>query len=103
MLGSATETLEKLIDQQQSFDLILIDADKKNYETYLGQSLSLLRSTGIILVDNVLWAGKVTENDPKDLTLTRIQEFNEKTSKDERIEKCLLPIGDGMLLIRKKD
>ena len=102
MMGKAVDTLQGLIRKQEAFDMILIDADKSNYEAYLEQSLSLLNPYGIIVVDNVLWEGKVVGNHPDDLTLPSIQSFNRVISKHQGIEKCILTIGDGMLLIRKK-
>jgi caffeoyl-CoA O-methyltransferase len=103
MLGSASESLSILTNQGERFDLILIDADKKNYENYYEQSLQLLKTNGLIVVDNVLWRGKIAENDPNDPTSLSIQNFNKKIQADNRIDVCLVPIGDGFSLIRKKD
>jgi len=85
------------------FDLIFIDADKKNYALYYDLVFDKLKSGGLIIADNVLWSGKVLDlatNDDKD-TLN-MQAFNEKVAKDTRVEKVMLPLRDGITLIRKK-
>jgi caffeoyl-CoA O-methyltransferase len=81
-------------------DLVFIDADKKGYAEYYNLILPKLRPGGWILVDNVLWDGKVTEENPD--TKTRIiLDFNKMIAADERVEKILIPIRDGLTLIRK--
>lgn len=103
MQGFALDSLTLLLQKGELFDLILIDADKKNYELYYEQSLQLLKQKGLIVVDNILWRGRITEHRPEDQTWTYIQSFNKKVSLDSRVEICLIPIGDGFSLIRKKD
>jgi caffeoyl-CoA O-methyltransferase len=103
MLGLASDSLASLIEQGELFDLILIDADKKNYESYFEQSLQLLKPNGLIVIDNVLWGGEIVEDDSNDPSLLHIQNFNKKIRLDERVEVCLIPLGDGFSLIRKKD
>jgi caffeoyl-CoA O-methyltransferase len=87
----------------QRFDIIFIDADKKNYSLYYDMVFDKLKSGGLIIADNVLWSGKVLDlvmHTDKD-TLS-IQAFNEKVAADNRVEKVMLPVRDGVTLIRKK-
>ncbi|MHB8259732.1 MAG: O-methyltransferase [Bacteroidia bacterium] len=85
------------------FDLVFIDADKGNYSTYYDLVFDKLNNGGVIMADNVLWSGKVLDvaaHSDKD-TLA-IQAFNEKVARDSRVEKVMLPLRDGITLIRKK-
>jgi caffeoyl-CoA O-methyltransferase len=84
----------------ESFDLVFIDADKENYSLYFDLVLEKVRPGGIILADNVLWSGKVLESKP-DKDTVAIQEFNRKIQRDQRVENVLLPIRDGIMMIRK--
>lgn len=85
------------------FDLVFIDADKNNYANYYRLIFDKVRSGGYILVDNVLWSGKVIESLKKgDKDTLGIIEFNMLVQQDERVENVLLPIRDGLMLIRKK-
>tara|TARA_B100001750_G_C15418195_1_gene551478 strand:- start:35 stop:340 length:306 start_codon:yes stop_codon:yes gene_type:complete len=95
-LGKALETMEKL---EPGFDLIFIDADKKNYPQYYEKSLSLLSEKGIIIIDNVLWSGKVIN--PTDEDSKIIDDLNKKINSDIRVNNVLLTIRDGLMLIRK--
>jgi predicted O-methyltransferase YrrM len=103
-LAPALETLENLIKQNlsNSFDFIFIDADKKNYLNYYEHSLRLLRPGGLILVDNVLWGGRVADSNSHDKQTLAIRAFNQAIYQDKRISMCLIPIGDGLTLIRKR-
>jgi predicted O-methyltransferase YrrM len=86
-----------------SIDLVFIDADKRNYSTYYDLVFDKLNSGGLIMADNVLWSGRIldlTANTDRD-TLA-LQAFNEKITKDNRVEKVMLPLRDGITLIRKK-
>ena len=83
------------------FDLVFIDADKENYDTYFDLVLDKVSAGGFILADNVLWDGKVVDPEP-DKDTRAIQEFNRKVQSDPRVENVLLPVRDGMMLIRKK-
>jgi len=98
--GDATTLIPSLPNE---IDLVFIDADKKNYALYYNLVFDKLKSGGLIIADNVLWSGKVldlkTNNDKDTLTM---QTFNEKITKDERVEKVMLPLRDGITLIRKK-
>ncbi|WP_342597464.1 class I SAM-dependent methyltransferase [Cyanobacterium aponinum UTEX 3222] len=102
-LDSALDTLEALKEEgyNEEFDLIFIDADKSNYYNYYEKSLDLLRKGGLIIIDNVLWHGRVANPEINDNRTKRMREFNRRLFEDERIELSLLPIGDGLTLVRK--
>jgi caffeoyl-CoA O-methyltransferase len=96
-IGDAMDIIPTLHD---SFDLAFIDADKKNNFNYYQLILDKMPSGGIILIDNVLWKGKVLE-ETNDKQTEIILELNEKIAADKRVEKVILPIRDGLFLIRK--
>jgi caffeoyl-CoA O-methyltransferase len=83
------------------FDLIFIDADKENYSTYYDLVFEKIRPGGLILADNVLWSGKVVKAKP-DKDTRALLEFNHKVRTDSRVECMLLPLRDGMMMIRKR-
>ena len=87
------------------YDLVFIDADKLSYAKYYNQVLEKLKPGGFILVDNVLWSGKVVDEIElaKDKDTISLHAFNEMIRDDVRVEKVLIPIRDGLFLIRKKD
>ena len=98
-IGDALTEIAKLND---IFDLVFIDADKEEYLAYYEAVLPKLRTGGYILVDNTLWDGKVLKPvDPKDRETIAIMKFNDFVAQDSRVEKVLLPIRDGLTLIRK--
>lgn len=97
--GNALEIIPRL---DFNWDLVFIDADKVNYIQYYELVLPSVRSGGIILADNVLFHGQVLSEPVKGKTARAIQEFNEHVRKDERVEKLVLTIRDGLMLIRKK-
>jgi caffeoyl-CoA O-methyltransferase len=99
-LGPAGDTLAGL-PPDASFDLAFIDADKPNYGLYYDEILSRLRPNGVILVDNVLWHGAVVD-DSHDANVDAIRAFNDRIAADDRIEAVMLPISDGLTLIRKR-
>ena len=103
-IGPANETLQELSqdDKLEPFDLVFIDADKGNYSNYFEAGLSLLQKGGLILVDNVLWSGKVADPDNQEEDTVAIREFNQKLHQDDRIDLSLLPIGDGLTFARKR-
>lgn len=103
-IAPALETLEKLIIEGEtgSFDLAFIDADKRNYENYYERALILLRPGGLILIDNVLWSGKVTDPTITDKQTQAIREFNQKLHQDSRISLSLIAIADGLTLALKR-
>tara|TARA_B100001027_G_scaffold59359_1_gene40065 strand:- start:3540 stop:4193 length:654 start_codon:yes stop_codon:yes gene_type:complete len=98
--GMAIDEIEKL--PLNSFDMIFIDADKNNNIKYYEKCKSLLSSEGILIFDNVLWKGKVSEN-TKDPKVLKIKEFNNYVKNDNYFEISLISIGDGMMLCKKKN
>lgn len=102
-LAPASETLQALLDQGEAgtFDFIFIDADKENYANYYELSLQLLRTGGLIAVDNVLWGGSVVDEHISDPSTQAIRALNKFIHADERVSMCMLPIGDGLTLARK--
>jgi caffeoyl-CoA O-methyltransferase len=102
-LAPALSTLRGLIDSGQagSFDFAFIDADKRNYANYYESALALLRSGGLVAVDNVLWDGNVINPADTDPDTEAIRAFNRKLCEDSRIALSLAPIGDGLTLACK--
>jgi caffeoyl-CoA O-methyltransferase len=98
IIGDATESLSSL---EETFDLVFIDADKKNNGNYYDLIFDRVRPGGIIIVDNVLWSGKIL-NDAQDKDTKNISSFNDKVAMDDRVEKLILPVRDGLFIIRKK-
>lgn len=87
----------------ETFDLVFIDADKKNYSAYYDLVFDKVRKGGYIIADNVLWSGKVLEASNKmDIDTKAIDAFNKKIHSDERVEHLLLPVRDGLMIARKK-
>ena len=99
IIGDAKEEIKKL---DKIWDLIFIDADKESYLEYLKLIKPNLRSGSIILIDNVLWYGKVLENNPKDKQTEQIKLVNKIVTEDPDFENLILPLRDGLHLIRKK-
>lgn len=102
--GPALETLDKFIANGESgtFDFAFIDADKLNYDNYYERCLVLVRSGGIIAVDNTLWSGLVYDKTVNDESTVAIRALNEKLRGDERVYISFLTIGDGTTLLFKK-
>jgi predicted O-methyltransferase YrrM len=86
----------------QQFDLVFIDGDKREYSDYYKVTIDKVRSGGVIIADNVLWGEKVLDSGSKDPQTRGIIEFNEMIMRDKNIEKVILPLRDGLMLIRKK-
>jgi predicted O-methyltransferase YrrM len=103
-LGPAINTLDKLIAEGQAgtFDFAFIDADKENYEAYFERSLQLVRNGGLIVIDNVLWSGRVADPQVQDESTTAIRTFNEKLRNDPRVSLSVVPIADGLTLALKR-
>ena len=98
--GDAMEIIPQLDEQ---FDLVFIDADKRLYSAYYDLVFPKVRAGGLILADNTLWDGKVVETIPaSDKQSLGILAFNEKIKQDERVEKVILPLRDGLTMIWKK-
>jgi caffeoyl-CoA O-methyltransferase len=86
---------------EETFDIVFIDADKKNNFTYFELIFDKVRSGGLIIIDNVLWKGKVYGSE-NDADTQRIRELNDRIFVDSRVEQLILPVRDGILVIRKK-
>ena len=100
-LGLALQTLQQLREEGRVFDFIYIDADKENYVAYFELSLEMLTGQGVILVDNVLWKGQVTDDTNHLSSTLGIRHFNQYLFQRRDINYCVLPIGDGLTLVRK--
>lgn len=96
-IGDATVIIPQL---KGNFDLVFIDADKENYGRYFDLVIDRVNLDGIILADNVLWSGKVLQDKP-DKDTRAIMDFNDKVQRDPRVENVLLPIRDGIMVMRK--
>ena len=102
-IAPALQTLEKLIQDSQhnTFDFAFIDADKPNYANYYEYCLRLIRTGGVIAIDNVLWDGQVINPENQNENTQAIRALNEKIKNDDRVSICMLPMGDGLTLARK--
>jgi predicted O-methyltransferase YrrM len=102
-IAPAVDTLQGLlaVGAGGTFDLAFIDADKASYPEYYELCLELVRSSGVILIDNVLWYGRVADPDVTDKRTSILRDLNAKIYRDQRVELVILPIGDGMTVIRK--
>ena len=103
-IAPALETLASLEadGQRGAFDFAFIDADKENYDSYYEACLRLLRSGGLIVVDNALWGGQVMDPAFQDVDTIAIRNLNEKIRDDGRVDASLLSVGDGVYLARKR-
>ena len=101
IIGPAIDSLNHLIKKKNFYDLIFIDADKENYINYFELAYKLISRDGIILVDNVLWKGDVIDKNKKDRMTNIIRDFNLYIKNDQRVDKTILPIGDGITICRK--
>ena len=99
-IGPAAERLREL-PEHPGVDLAFIDADKVNYPVYYEILMSRLVPGGVILVDNTLWSGHVADPSRDDETVRHIREFNDMVSADDRVTSIMLPIADGLTMIRK--
>ena len=98
--GDAIQVIPTLPNE---IDLVFIDADKINYARYYDLVFDKLKSGGLIMADNVLWSGKILDlTTNKDEKTKAVQSFNEKVANDNRVEKVMLPLRDGITLIKKK-
>lgn len=109
IIGDAKEAMRRLGDEARGdeakgFDLVFIDADKKEYCDYLDLVLPLMRQGGWILADNTLWDGHIVESAyDKDKQTVALRAFNDKVAQDERLEKVILPLRDGLTIIKVKE
>ena len=99
------EALNLIPEIKLKFDLVFIDADKKNYKNYFNQVFDMLNVGGVIIVDNVLWNGKVTDLDKNhnDKITVYMNEFNEYIKKNKKVSKLILPVRDGLTIIIKNE
>lgn len=98
IIGNAQEIIPTL---SYTWDLVFIDADKEAYPKYFEQTLKQVRTGGYIVVDNVLWSGKVAEQDKVDKATESIRTFNQMVHEDTGVENVLFPIRDGLMILRK--
>ena len=103
-IGPALATLDALIDdgQNASFDFAFIDADKENYVGYYERCLTLLKSGGVVGIDNTLWSGAVADASDQSDDTVAIRALNHLVFEDDRVDSCVLPIGDGLSLALKR-
>lgn len=103
-MGSALETLDALLAEglADAYDFAFIDADKENNDGYYERALRLVRPGGLIAVDNMLWHGRVADPAQDDPNTNAIRALNAKLRDDERVSPSLVPIGDGMMLARRR-
>ena len=103
-LAPAAETLDGLLAAGEvgAFDFAFIDADKANYDTYYERCLALLRTGGVVGIDNVLWGGRVANEKADDADTRAIRALNAKVRDDARVDVAMLPIGDGLTLAVKR-
>ena len=101
IIKPALESLKDLKDTKQKFDFVFIDADKENNKNYYNQSLDLIDKDGLIIIDNVLWHGEVTDKTKQDKLTLGIREFNSYVNSDKRVENLIIPVGDGLTICRK--
>jgi predicted O-methyltransferase YrrM len=103
-LGPAVKSLDALVSEGAAgqYDFAFIDADKREYADYYERCLVLLRPGGVILFDNVLWAGHVIDPAATDDDTLAIRALNEQLRADSRIDQVMLPVGDGVTLCRKR-
>ena len=103
VVGPASETLQRLVDegQKDTFDFAFIDADKANYSKYFDLCMILVRPGALIVIDDVLWEGKVVDKTARDKQIPQLLEFNKKLMNDNRVQLSMLPIGNGVTIAYK--
>ena len=101
VISPAIETLKKFLQEGKKFELIFIDADKGNYKNYYELCLNLINEKALIIFDNVLWHGEVFKKNIADEQTNVMREFNNHIKHDSRVEKFILPLGDGLTICRK--
>lgn len=96
--GSALDVLPRLIDN--GYDLVFVDGDKVEYGEYLDEALRVTRSGGLIVFDNALWHDRVADKSQRDPETSAIRELVQRVAADETLVPLLLPVGDGLLVVR---
>lgn len=103
LIGAATSSLEQMIAAKtELFDIAFVDANKSQYIEYYEMCLQLVRPGGMIIIDNVLMYGQILEESPRKNYVRILQKLNKLLKDDNRVDICLLPIGDGMTLAQKR-
>lgn len=103
VIAPAESSIAKLMSENRKFDIVFIDANKAQYIDYYESAIKLLNDNGLIIIDNVLMYGHVLDNNPPKNYIKVLQQLNELVKNDPRVDVCMLPIGDGMTIARKKD
>jgi predicted O-methyltransferase YrrM len=104
-LAPAAQTLDRLLNRQGEcgiYDFAFIDADKERYDDYYEGCLALLRPGGLMAIDNVFWGGDVANPEISDKETNTIRDLNKKIQADDRVDISMMPIGDGLMLVRKR-
>ena len=102
-IGPALDTLDRMIaDEVAPFDFAFIDADKSNYDGYYERVLKLLRPGGLVALDNMLWSGHVADPTSHDADTSALRALNQKIHGDHRVDMACSPMGDGVMLARKR-
>jgi caffeoyl-CoA O-methyltransferase len=103
-LGPALETLDGLLagGAGGAYDFAFIDADKEGYDAYYERALELVRPGGLIAIDNALWSGRVADQEDDDADTVAIRALNAKLHGDDRVSLSLVPVGDGLMLARRR-
>lgn len=102
VLGPAVDTLDRLVAEQRTYDLAFVDADKENLLAYYERALALLRPGGVVLIDNVLWGGRVLDASATEPSTIAVRALNGAVAADERVEVVMIPVGDGLTVARKR-
>ena len=95
------DTIKSIKQKENFFDMVFIDADKENYKNYFNISMDLIKKNGFIVIDNVLWHGDIVDYNKNDRLTSIMREFNSLIKNDDRVEKTILPLGDGLTICRK--
>jgi O-methyltransferase len=102
MIGRALDTLKRLESEgAEHFDLAFIDADKEQYDRYYESALRLVRPGGLIVLDNMLQHGRVADPNESHVDTVAVRKLNAKIAGDDRVDRVILPLGDGMTLVRR--
>ena len=104
VLGPALDTLNRLLAEggAGTYDFAFIDADKTNYPAYWEKCIELIRPNGIILIDNVLWHGRLVDPAVRDADTEALRTINQQVFRDERVDVALIPVADGLTIARKR-
>ena len=97
----ALESIKELKKENSLFDIVFIDADKDNYKKYYDNTLELTKKNGLIIIDNVLWHGEVSDENNNKKYTNIIRDFNEHVKNDKKTEQVIIPLGDGLTVCRK--